>query len=107
VISVRLGGARTSGSEQIPVDLKDLAYGNCAQLAQARWKSGITVSRRSRFTSDRPGHKAMGRTHEHEGLEGDALSAEGSRRGQTICRRRARKRESAPKSNARQSGGAT
>jgi hypothetical protein len=25
------------------------------------------------------------RTHEHEGLEGDAPSAEGSRRGQTIC----------------------
>jgi hypothetical protein len=43
VISVRLRGARTAGSEPIPVDLKDLAYGNCVELAQARWKSGITV----------------------------------------------------------------
>ena len=80
MISVRPREARTAGSERFPVDLKDLAYGNCVELAQARWKSGITVSRRSRFTSDRPGHRAMGRTHEHEGLEGDAPSAEGSRR---------------------------
>lgn len=43
VIPVLLRGARMPSAEQLPEDLRDLAYRNCVELTHARWKSDVHV----------------------------------------------------------------
>jgi hypothetical protein len=43
VIPVLLRGAKMPRSDQLPDDLKDLAYRNCVELTHVRWKSDVQV----------------------------------------------------------------
>jgi hypothetical protein len=43
VIPVLLRGSKMPRSDQLPDDLKDLAYRNCVELTHARWKSDVKV----------------------------------------------------------------
>jgi len=43
VIPVLVRGAAMPHAEQLPEDLKDLAYRNCCELTHARWKSDIQL----------------------------------------------------------------
>lgn len=43
VIPVLVRGARMPLAEQLPEDLRDLAYRNCVELTHARWKSDVHV----------------------------------------------------------------
>lgn len=56
VIPVLVRGAKMPSAEQLPDDLKELAYRNCIELTHARWKSDmqlLTVSLR-RLLGDTP-----------------------------------------------------
>jgi len=43
VVPVLVRGAEMPRAEQLPVDLKDLAYRNCVELTHARWRSDIKL----------------------------------------------------------------
>ena len=43
VIPVLVRGAKMPSAEQLPDDLKELAYRNCVELTHARWKSDIQL----------------------------------------------------------------
>jgi hypothetical protein len=43
VIPVLVRGAKMPRSDQLPDDLKDLAYRNCVELTHVRWKSDVKV----------------------------------------------------------------
>ncbi len=43
VIPVLVRGARMPRPEQLPADIRDLAYRNCVELTHARWKSDLQV----------------------------------------------------------------
>src|SRR5208282_2787803 len=43
VIPILVRGARMPFAEQLPEDLKDLAYRNCIELTHARWRSDIQL----------------------------------------------------------------
>lgn len=43
VIPVLLRGAKMPQTDQLPSDLKDLAYRNCVELTHVRWKSDVKV----------------------------------------------------------------
>ncbi len=43
VIPVLVRGARMPSAEQLPEELKDLAYRNCIELTHARWRSDIQL----------------------------------------------------------------
>jgi hypothetical protein len=43
VIPVLVHGAKMPRSDQLPDDLKDLAYRNCVELTHVRWKSDVKV----------------------------------------------------------------
>jgi hypothetical protein len=43
VIPVLVRGTKMPRSDQLPDDLKDLAYRNCVELTHARWKSDVKV----------------------------------------------------------------
>ena len=43
VIPVLVRGAKMPSAEQLPEDLKELAYRNCIELAHARWRSDIQL----------------------------------------------------------------
>ena len=43
VVPVLVRGAKMPDSEQLPDDLKDLAYRNAVELTHARWKSDVQV----------------------------------------------------------------
>ena len=43
VIPVLVRGAKMPRSEQLPDDLKDLAYRNCVELTHVRWKSDVKI----------------------------------------------------------------
>ncbi len=43
VIPVLVRGARMPSAEQLPPELKELAYRNCSELTHARWKSDVQL----------------------------------------------------------------
>ena len=43
VIPVLVRGARMPSAEQLPPELKELAYRNCIELTHARWKSDVQL----------------------------------------------------------------
>ncbi len=56
VVPVLVRGAKMPGAEQLPDDLKELAYRNAVELTHARWKSDVQVLVRAlRPYMDEPG----------------------------------------------------
>jgi TonB family protein len=74
VIPVLVRGAKMPSAEQLPDDLKELAYRNCIELTHARWKSDmqlLTVSLR-RLLGDTPKVEKNVRSSDAAALTGPA-----------------------------------
>jgi len=62
VIPVLVRGAKMPRADQLPDDLKELAYRNCVEVTHARWKSDIKILGKAlRATLGEPKHMPSGR----------------------------------------------
>jgi hypothetical protein len=71
LVPVLVRGAKMPRADQLPDDIKDLAYRNCVELTHVRWKSDIKVLIRSlRYLLGDPRDIVAGRGIESEGDSG-------------------------------------
>jgi hypothetical protein len=77
VVPVLVRGAKMPRAEQLPDDLKELAYRNALELTHARWKSDVQVLIRAlRAHMDVPGEDVAAAGSRHDGAVVDAVTME-------------------------------
>jgi TonB family protein len=81
VIPVLVRGARMPAAEQLPDELKELAYRNCIELTHARWKSDVQllVAALMRLMGERKAESGAGAVRDGKAADAEAGAGGGAR----------------------------